>query len=450
MPFTPLHLGFAWPVFMLSKRKLHFICLSFGAMIPDIEIFPLVPFSTNLGYARGPLHSLLGALTIALAFRTCAPWTAWLGLARRRWKLLAAAAVVALVAWTAGAWSQEGLREALRLPTLRVAYALLYPFAEGAYIAPEAFEFGTAHFAVDLAPGCSGLDGIGLVGTFTLAWLWWERKQLRFPRALVLVPVGILASWLLNAARLAGLVLVGEYTTGEAAVAGFHSVAGLVLFCATAVGIVVAGHSEAFQRTRSDARAPLLDTTAAYLLPLMLWIGIGLLVTALPLEPSMRLALRAAVVLLVVLAARRHLGEILQPPTWAGALAAILAVGFALLLPTGAQEDVMVRHDPADAPHGLLAALATLAVAPLVEELAFRGYLMRRLASAHFETVEPRRSGWAGVLVSSLAFGVLHAAWLPGALFGLLFALAYRARGRLIDAILAHAAANLVLLVVLG
>ncbi len=64
MPFTPFHLGFAWPVFMLKKRKFHFMCLSFGAMIPDIEIFPLLPSSMSLGYARGPLHSLLGALTI--------------------------------------------------------------------------------------------------------------------------------------------------------------------------------------------------------------------------------------------------------------------------------------------------------------------------------------------------------------------------------------------------
>ena len=64
MPFTPLHLGFAWPVFMLRKRKFHFMCLSFGSVIPDIEIFPLLPFSVDLAHARGMMHSLLGALTI--------------------------------------------------------------------------------------------------------------------------------------------------------------------------------------------------------------------------------------------------------------------------------------------------------------------------------------------------------------------------------------------------
>ena len=391
----------------------------------------------------------LGLLALALALRACAPWEAWLGLARRRWRLVAAAIAVGLVAWTAGIWSQAGLRESLRLPTLRVAYYLLYPFAEGAYIAPHAFEFGTAHFAVDLAPECSGLDGIGLVGTFALAWLWWERKQLRFPRALLLLPLGVVTSWLLNAARLAALVLVGEHASGEAAIAGFHSVAGLVLFCATAVGLVVVGHSDAFQRTPDRGRAPLLDATAGFLLPLMLWIGVGLLATAFPVEPTARLALRGVAVGTVLVAARSHLGELLRPPTWWGAVLGILGIGLALLLPVGLQEGVMVEHDPQDAVQGLAAALATLIGAPLVEELAFRGYLMRRFTSAHFETVDPHRAGWAGIAVSSLLFGVLHPAWIPGVAFGLLFALAYRARGRLTDAILAHALANLALLIAL-
>jgi len=40
------------------------MCLSFGAMIPDIEIFIMLPFSSNLMHARGPMHSYLGAFTV--------------------------------------------------------------------------------------------------------------------------------------------------------------------------------------------------------------------------------------------------------------------------------------------------------------------------------------------------------------------------------------------------
>ena len=39
------------------------MCLSIGAMVPDLEIFPMMPFSSSPIYARGPMHSLLGALT---------------------------------------------------------------------------------------------------------------------------------------------------------------------------------------------------------------------------------------------------------------------------------------------------------------------------------------------------------------------------------------------------
>ena len=64
MPYTPFHLGFAWPAWMINKRKLNFMCLSFGAMIPDAELIFLMLLGIDVESARGPMHSLLGALTI--------------------------------------------------------------------------------------------------------------------------------------------------------------------------------------------------------------------------------------------------------------------------------------------------------------------------------------------------------------------------------------------------
>lgn len=392
---------------------------------------------------------LAALVSVGLAARATAPLEAWVDLVRRRTRLLIAAACVGALAWVAGTWSQGELRELLRLPTLRVAYALLYPFAEGAFIAPGAFQFGTAHFGVDLAPGCSGLDGIGLVGTFTAAWLFWQRKELRFPRALLLLPIGIAASWLLNAARLAGLVLIGEHASSQAAVAGFHSVAGLVFFCATAIGVVALGSSRSFQRSSVTERAPWLDVTAAYLLPLVLWIATGLLATAFPIDPGVRLALRCLVVLLFVFAARRHLRELIQVPSWQGAVVSIACVALAWALPRSVQADLMVQHDPRDTVHGVLALAAALLFAPVLEELAFRGYLMRRFAAAHFERLPPRAAGALGIGLSTILFGVLHPAWHAGIAFGLLYALAYVLRGRLVDAVLAHALTNLALILIL-
>ena len=79
---------------------------------------------------------------------------------------------------------------------------------------------------------------------------------------------------------------------------------------------------------------------------------------------------------------------------------------------------------------------------PLAEELAFRGYLTRRLIAAEFRDVPPGQFGWSSLLVSSVLFGTLHGRWVAGTLAGLLYALALYRRRELSDAVLAHATTN--------
>ena len=79
---------------------------------------------------------------------------------------------------------------------------------------------------------------------------------------------------------------------------------------------------------------------------------------------------------------------------------------------------------------------------PLAEELAFRGYLVRKLISSEFESVDPRRFTWLSFLLSSILFGAIHDRWLAGTLAGMAFALALYRRGRISDAVVAHATSN--------
>src|SRR5262249_49689700 len=79
---------------------------------------------------------------------------------------------------------------------------------------------------------------------------------------------------------------------------------------------------------------------------------------------------------------------------------------------------------------------------PIVEEIAFRGYLLRRLISADFTKVPFETQTWKSVLLSSLAFGLLHKHWVLGTLAGYAFAQAQRIRGKMGDAIVAHATSN--------
>ena len=83
---------------------------------------------------------------------------------------------------------------------------------------------------------------------------------------------------------------------------------------------------------------------------------------------------------------------------------------------------------------------------PIAEELAFRSFLIRRIISPHFESVASRSVTLVPVLISAIAFGLLHGdRWLAGTIAGLLYAFAYLRRGRIGDAVAAHAATNALL-----
>jgi CAAX prenyl protease-like protein len=85
-------------------------------------------------------------------------------------------------------------------------------------------------------------------------------------------------------------------------------------------------------------------------------------------------------------------------------------------------------------------------IVPMAEDLAFRGFLLRWLQSADFDRVPPARWSWPAVLGSSVLFGLLHPGWwVAGTLAGVAYAAAYRMRGRLADAVVAHAVTNAVI-----
>lgn len=90
--------------------------------------------------------------------------------------------------------------------------------------------------------------------------------------------------------------------------------------------------------------------------------------------------------------------------------------------------------------------LAAVVTVPLAEELAFRGFLMRRLISRNFESVSFRSCTWFPLVVSSIVFGLLHGEyWLAGSIAGFLFGVSVIRRGRIGEAVVAHATANALL-----
>ncbi len=90
-------------------------------------------------------------------------------------------------------------------------------------------------------------------------------------------------------------------------------------------------------------------------------------------------------------------------------------------------------------------AVGSVTVVPIVEELAFRGFLLRRIVARDFTSVSPKTATPVAIIISSLVFGVLHQRWVMAMIAGTLFAVVQIRTGRTRDAMVSHAFANLVI-----
>jgi exosortase E/protease (VPEID-CTERM system) len=309
-------------------------------------------------------------------------------------------------------------------------------------VLPEQSVIGVDAFEVVIAPICSGVDGFGLVLVFQVLWLSLARARIRFGRALLLLPLGAVAAMGTNIVRIAVLVLLGASGREDLALGAFHSKLGWLLFVAVALASVAAAEHVAWFR-RPDAATPAAEEgvprgAGAYLGPLVAALGASLL-TSLWGERSLDpwYGARVAAAGLVLLAVRNQLP---RPALTLSCVPVVLSAAVSALWIAWPHAGAAV-----EAPRAAWVAarlLGSCLVLPIVEELAFRGFLLPWLVSPDFEAVPPRKWTLPAVLLSSLAFGALHERWMLGTFAGLAFAAARLWRGRLGDAILAHALAN--------
>jgi exosortase E/protease (VPEID-CTERM system) len=348
--------------------------------------------------------------------------------------------------------------EQLNGVTLHSVARVLDSLVSPIYFDPAELAIGTPEFWVQVAPVCSGYEGIGLILVFLSAYLAVFHKRLRFPNVLVLIPVAIVLMWLLNVLRIVALILVGHFWSADAAIGGFHSKAGWLVFCGVALGAVwltqsVGWFASESPEERSESRNP----TAPFLLPLLAVVATTLVTGLFVGDFDYFYPLRLVVALLALAwyrddylaGLRQHLrGRSIL--SW-HAVSVGLAV-YALWVGISASTDHLQVTDP---PEGLglmappLAAawilartLGSVMTVPIVEELAFRGFLLRQLIGSDFTKVPYERWSWLAVLISSLAFAAVHQQWIGGFVAGVLYAYSQRRRGLLSDAIVAHAVTN--------
>jgi exosortase E/protease (VPEID-CTERM system) len=396
----------------------------------------------------GAAWLLSGVMTLLSWMAMLIPPARWATIVQLAGRPLALGIAVGVTAWAAGRGAQS-LWHPLASGTFWLVRALLNAAGFATVARPDDLIIGTSNFSVSIAPACSGYEGMGLAFVFTSAYLALFREHLRFPRAFALIPLAMAVMWIANAARIAALIAIGDQWSPELALGGFHSQAGSLLFAGVGLAVVAAS-----QRTSIFSTAPVSSRTtiaaAPWLMPLCVLLLTMMLTRALTNGFDALYPLRVVAVGAVLWYYRGRYGAPLF--SWnsvafcTGIAVFILWIATDYSAPTSAEGTGLTSLSSTAAAAWLIfRVVGSVITVPIAEELAFRGFLMRRLVAADFQTVPFQRFAWPAFLISSVLFGALHGRWFAGTLAGMAYALVLYRRGRIGDAVLAHATTNALL-----
>ncbi len=357
------------------------------------------------------------------------------------------------------------ISQSLWQPAARLTFALvdgeLGLILPGLHSDADTQILGTDRFRVFVANACSGMEGLGLTAVFCAVILWLHRRELRFPRALILLPAALILMFLLNSLRIAALVLIGNAGYPDVATVGFHSQAGWILFNLVAVFMAIAARRSSWLSVaRPDvalegaAAAGFDNPVAPYLMPLVLSLAVGMLAKALSAGFDLLYPATLVAAGIALWFYRREL----QGLDWRCNWPAIGMGTLVFLIWMLFDKMQNARHDMPDALARLpesaryawivCRAVGAIVTVPIVEELAFRGYLLRVLSGRDFESVRFRDVRWPALAGSSILFGVTHGGmWLPGIIAGAAYGWLAIRRDRLGEAVAAHAMTNALLVI---
>jgi len=294
-----------------------------------------------------------------------------------------------------------------------------------------------------------------LIFIFCSAWLIYFRRDYFFPRALLLIPIGLLTIFSLNVVRIAVLMLIGHGGYPDIAIYGFHSQAGWIAFNATACGLVFASRRSVwFARTPSSALGTLAtkNPTAVYVTPLLAVLVAGTISHALSASFERFYPMRMIAGVLVLTAYRKQVGAFGWRISWRGPLVGIVVFAVWLvgahwiLTPSKAPFEFASSSPLFQSVWMISHILTSVFIVPIVEEMAYRGFLMRRLVDRDFESVSYVSVRMGALFGAAIAFGLPHGSmWLPATVAGLAYGAVVIRTGDLGEAVAAHATTNLLI-----
>ncbi len=415
-------------------------------------------FALVSGALRGPnagWWSLFGLVLLAGAIASWGlavmPAEFWITWVKRRPGVITAALVVGAIARVSEFPAMRLWYLVLDCNLYAVAF-LLRILGQRVIVQPSLAVVGTHRFSVEITSACSGLEGVGLVIVLTATYLWFYRSRFRFPQGFLLIPLGVVLIGLLNVVRITTLVVIGQWWPAVA-MDGFHTVAGWFFFNAACFALLAVSRTTPWlwRAQARPANVPWANPAGLYLAPLLTIVAASMITRIFDGGFDYLYPLRVLACGLVLFVFRHRI------PTFrvGGSFRAIGlgALAFVVWILLATSQDSATR---CVAFSTSLCAMTTWVAAgwlafriigavitvPVAEELAFRGYLLRKLVSVRFEAVSYRHFTILSWLGSSVLFATLHDHWLAGFAVGLIFALAAYLNNRLSDAVVAHATAN--------
>lgn len=465
--------------FQRAPGLVHVVSLTFLLLL-GLVILPGIintPAQSGLHLAVGVWLALFPVLVASLIL-VFLPWDRVVKLART----LGPAWLYALVVSGLVVFLREKFRLAWGTSSSRIgSFALTAAFDQSQWLLhrfypvvvqdPETRILGTNRFLVLIGGTCSGIEGLALMSAFTIAWLIYARKELRLGRALLLIPVALGLMWGLNVVRLVALIAIGDAGYPKVASDGFHSEAGWIAFNVVSLGFLLTAQRISWFRqdggsaaltsaaTRPTQGTRPVNLAAVYLAPFLAITAASVITRATSAGFEWLYPLRFFAALAVLWAYRHEYRKMDWRFDYLGPIAGLLVAGIWLgihaALSRGAGPDTDTALGLAALPISLrvswivIRLLGAVTTVPLAEELAFRGFLARRLMAEDPERISYARLNLVAVAGSSVAFGLVHGhMWLAGIVAGIAFACVARVRGRLGEAVAAHAAANLAIAVV--
>ena len=228
------------------------------------------------------------------------------------------------------------------------------------------------------------------------------------------------------------------------------------MFNSIALGLVLVSRTRYFRKTDSETiQVQESSDVLAFVAPFTALLASTMITQALAAGFDIFYPFRILAVGLVLWEFRHHYKEPLFTFSWTAIVGGIAVfvvwMAFENALGTKNEGPDKFTQSLSEIPRWLalswifLRAVGSVITVPIAEELVFRGYLLRRLISGDFVKVSPSQVSKLAIVISSAAFGALHSRLLAGIIAGVLYSLIYLRRGRLGEAVTAHAITNLMI-----